>query len=145
MSLSYTKSKNKFVIKDGYFKYNVELNSNLTCQCKLILGNNNNNKYCHHIRLILKNEYKLSDFCIKYLHILDKIDWDNYLEFENLIINKLNNYECGICLCFCLDNKTDHDCDLINLFECSYCHNFVHKKCMNIWLLKNNNCIYCRL
>lgn len=31
-----------------------------------------------------------------------------------------------------------------NLLDCPQCKNSIHKECMEIWLTKNDNCVYCR-
>ena len=121
--MNYAKIKGKCVVKDGYFKYIVNVNP-ISCQCNKYSKNAKYSKYCDHILLILKNEYKLDDFCINYMHIIDcfNITNTNSDEMKTLIINKFNSYECGICLSPIIvksDVKSDVEYIHNNYYECN--------------------------
>ena len=145
----YIKSKKRYLIQDGYFKYSLTLFPSITCQC-IVLNSNKSITYCSHIENILRTEYNLSDFAIKYLHLVydsHKTVFENRdikniknINIDKMIMNKLNKEECGFCM-MSLTNNT-HDTDL---YECNFCKKLVHKKCNIKWIAsKNTSCIYCR-
>jgi hypothetical protein len=131
--MSYYKSKNKYVVKDGLIKFNVSIDP-IRCQCH----KNDAKFYCEHIIYVLRHEFKLSDFVIKYFHVLDdqsKI-LNNNKSLTDLIKTKFRSDNCGFCLCPLMDD--------FRLCECKFCSKFVHEKCLEQWLKNNKECIYCR-
>lgn len=132
-----TKNNLNFFIKDGFIKYEISFTPKISCPChkKIMM--------CDHIIYILKNEFILSDFVIRYLHLIyndfitnsyKKKFLNNILELK--LINKFNSEDCG----FCLNKLGDKNYDY-QLSECSVCHIITHKKCMDIW---KKGCIICR-
>lgn len=169
--LSYSKAKNKYIVKDSYIKYNVTVYPTIKCQCKNIITLNSYTKYCPHVLKILKDEFKLSDFVVKYLYIVYTNNIYRFMNYnipntetsnsdqltvigakdppdKNLndilfdqIIDKFKKEDCGFCIMPLTEKKFNLD-----LFECSYCNHFVHTSCNNTWLKKpeNKGCIFCR-
>jgi len=143
-SFPFSKSKDKYIVRDGYFKYIVTIYPHISCQC--IMSTTKPKTYCSHIVCILRTEYKLSDFVIKYLHLMhascselflnkDKID-----KINDIIMSKLEKDECGFCMTSLTNKKYN-----LELHECSFCNKLVHNKCNAQWLItKNTGCIYCR-
>lgn len=132
------------------------IKKNVTCNCPDFMHNKNT---CKHIYYILCKVFKKS-----YKDVIEKKYSKNNLEniLETLSIgknyanikllekySKLKNIKkkeiiqkeitdnCPICF-----DKLD------NIFEITYCKygcgNNFHIECINKWLLKNNNCVYCR-
>ena len=95
---------------------------------------NNNNK----VRII----YKLFGSNTDDPNIECKLLKDKYLLLKsNLnkkdnIVNEPRNKDEDCSVCY---NKLDDD-----IFTCSKCLNATHTICLNIWLKKNNTCVFCR-
>jgi hypothetical protein len=125
------KSKKKFYVKDKIINIIVDFNKSYLC--------NLCNSLCKHCIFILQNIYHLSDFTLEFIN--DKTIFKEFInnknndDLEQIIINKIESSECGICL-----KKLTF---LYELHKCNICHNYSHYKCINKWLQKKNYCIYC--
>jgi hypothetical protein len=144
----------------GRETYTVHINpvyKSLTCNCKDFLFRSN--KYgtvCKHITfLVCKVGYILDPHYFKtkrlnqkqydrLVNILDNnVIWKNRFfsvkdvnkEFESNV-NFEENDTCPICYETYGDIKQN--------VACPQCKNYIHKKCMDIWLETNQNCVYCR-
>lgn len=136
-------------------------NLDITCNCPDIYQCNKYNLYCKHICFVIcmiGKIYSQEIFINKNLKEEDKniiiskllnnlfddanILCDMLLEKYNLLKFKLNtpiepknkNEECAICY-----NILD-----TNIYICNVCSNATHITCLDIWLKKNNSCIFCR-
>lgn len=134
----------------GRETYNITLIENkFKCNCKdFQFRSKKNNIVCKHICFVVckvANIYDLIYFQTKIFSEQNKKKLINVLNKPKLCINsefKVNeiidlNDMCPIC------------CEPFNeskqiLLSCPYCKKSVHKKCMEIWLEKNESCIYCR-
>jgi hypothetical protein len=125
-----------FEVKDGYFNYIINMFP-LKCQCTT-------NKYCQHICYLLKNVYSFNDlsFCFfedfeeEFYELLKKND---ITSFENLIYDKLDSDDCGICLSKLTESKNK-----LILSRCKSCKKYLHKQCIDKWIKNNEICIYCK-
>lgn len=131
------KNNLNFFVKDGIIKYQVTFEPKIKCLC------NSKKTLCDHILFILYNEFKLSDFVVKYFHHIyyDFIKNSKNINqlndiLESKLLEKFNNDNCGFCLNKLSDKKYNYQ-----LSQCSNCHNITHQKCMNLW---NKGCIICR-
>ena len=124
-----------------------KIKGNFICNCKdFQFRAHKKNIVCKHISFIvckvckvLDHNYfktkKMSDDNIKYIteYITNKESWTINKEF---LINKYDKNDiCGIC-CDTFNNT--------NVINCPECKNYVHKECIEIWLIRNKTCVYCR-
>jgi len=161
----YSKENGKIYIlgsrnSNGRETYTVSINDktrSMTCNCKDFLFRSR--KYgtvCKHITfLVCKVAYILDSNYFKtkvlndkqyerLINILDNnVIWKNRFlsvkdinkEFE--IQSDFDETEaCPICY--------ESFGDIKNNISCPQCKNYIHKKCMDIWLETNKNCVYCR-
>jgi hypothetical protein len=137
MIITKVKNKSQFKAKDGIINYLINLEPSLTCQCGGKLDS-----MCKHMKYLLSSTYYLSDFSINYFnHIYDIFLLNSYSDnlneiVEKEIVNKFQNDNCGICLSSLSSN--------MDLSQCSSCRKYGHRKCMDKWLIKSPDCIYCK-
>lgn len=95
---------------------------------------NNNNKISIIYNLFSNNSEDPNIECelLKEKYLLLKFNLDKK---DNIIADPRNKHdECSVCY-----NKLDDD-----IFTCNNCLNAIHTICLNIWLKKNNTCVFCR-
>ncbi len=145
------KKTNELVyIKDGFFKFKVNLANSLTCQC----GATKKAVYCDHILFVLSKYFGLSSLVISFLEVpaineqfllllttTASLDTELHITLDS----HFSKHDCGICL-----DKLNSTKYKFDLFRCKTCQNYVHANCMTTWktyktsdtkLLKP--CIYC--
>jgi hypothetical protein len=140
-NLSFIKKKNKFIVIDGYIKYQIN-KTNLTCPCSKYL--------CEHIIYFVINIIGINiDNLIFFNKFKEELincmanETDFVIINQNItkIINK--DCECIICMCNLQESKINK-----NIIECYNCLNYCHKYCFDLYKSKNglflNTCIYCK-
>ena len=146
--------------------YTIMINNlDITCDCPDIYECNKYNLYCKHICFVIcmigklyieeifinkkiKQEHKITII----FKLFNNIFYDpnifsdmlsekySILKFKllteqnNIIEARNKDEDCSICY-----NKLD-----VNIYTCITCSNAIHNSCLEIWLKKNNTCIFCR-
>ena len=124
---------------------------NFTCNCKdFQYRSHSKNIVCKHISFIICKILKILDHgyfktkkianSVDVLSIIsNKANWEQYsLNFINKQFKSISfdkNDQCIICYNELSDN------DVINCPRCLQC---IHTNCMERWLIRSNQCVYCR-
>lgn len=130
-------------------KYTILFNKikgNFICNCgDFQFRAHKKNIVCKHISFIvckvckvLDHNYfktkKMSDDNIKY--ITEYITTESWVINKEFLINKHNKNDICVICCDTFNND--------NVINCPKCKGYVHKKCMEVWLIRNDTCVYCR-
>lgn len=139
----------KFIIKDGYIRYNVIISNKCTCQCNKYLEKLGNK--CVHIVYVLDNVFYISKLVIDNIVYYDdntitkmlKNDYKFFDYYELFIDKEEKDRECLICLDSMIGYNNLHN--KYFLTQCKYCYKIMHKLCFDKWEQKKDNCPHCRV
>ena len=138
------KKKNTWIIKEGFFKFNMNINE-LKCSCL------HNKDYCNHlIDFLMENNidliccfFILTNNQTKELYHNNHNSKDNNHNSKD--INKIIIESIDECI-ICLDNIDLFNIE--NIFICEQCNKIIHNKCLQKWMKTNmdgnNKCPHCK-
>jgi hypothetical protein len=128
-----------------------KVRNTIRCNCKdYVFRCYKNNIICKHCIFILENGLKYDSVAnVTGRKINDLSDLENRL--NNIVIVKMEvnkqftsktkefneNDTCPICL-------EEFGSDSENIVSCPQCKNYVHRECVQIWISRSPNCVYCR-
>jgi len=119
--LKVNKKKTIFTIKDGYFKFKVDL-KNLSCTfCKNV--SECSLKKCKHIYYIYSKEFKISKYLLQFLWVNN--NYINILEGKDMVIEE-DDTHCPVCL----DDSSKECSNFDKIVHCLDCGKFYHKNCL---------------
>ncbi len=143
---------------NGREKYTITIkNKRFSCTCKdFTYRSKKNDIVCKHITFIVckvahildHHFFKTKQLSDVQLNIIQGIlnnnnVWNNRTVsvkgLNNEFITQERKYEPEEACPICFEWFQNQD-----VVSCPQCKNYIHKTCMDIWLERNNNCVYCR-
>lgn len=140
--------------------YIININENtkkVSCSCQdFTFRCLKNNFVCKHITFLICKIVNIFD--VEYFNTLILSD-DNLQKIKNVLFNEITwnngtisikginkdynltkNIDCTEKCMICFDFYKSDDI----VINCPRCKNYIHKKCIDIWLSYNKNCVWCR-